>query len=149
MFGDAVENYQYLAVNPVFRKLRPVVPEKEALHLNLNQVKALLSHAKGERYGLAIWIQIYLGLRIGELIALRWSDIDLDTYRIHIRRTYVAKTGRFRDYPKGGKQHSHSIPVELVEQLAVAKTLATTLFVVNSSHDNILPYKEYLKHLKG
>jgi len=42
MFGDAVENYQYLASNPCLRKLKPAVVLKEAKHLNLLQVKTLL-----------------------------------------------------------------------------------------------------------
>ena len=101
-----------------------------------------------KKYGLAIWIQIYLGLRVGELIALRWEDIDLETGRIHIRRTYVTKTGLFREYPKGGKHHSHSIPVELVEKLSAAKKEATSPMVVTSPHSNRLPYKWYVKYLK-
>jgi len=148
MFGDAVENYQYLSVNPVLRKLKPGVAEKEAPHLNFSQVKALLSHTEDKKYGLAIWIQIYLGLRVGELIALRWEDIDLETGRIHIRRTYVTKTGLFREYPKGGKHHSHSIPVELVEKLSAAKKESTSPMVVTSPHSNRLPYKWYVKYLK-
>lgn len=148
MFGDAIENYQYLTTNPVLKKLKPSVPEKEAPHLNIHQVKSLLSYVKGKKYGLAIWTQIFLGLRVSELIALKWEDIDLEAGRIHIRRTYVTKTGLFRPYPKGKKQHSHSIPPDLMEELAIAKALATTDFVVTSPHDNILPYKWYLKHLK-
>ncbi len=85
-------------------------------------------------------------------MALRWEDVDLDfrnnVGRIHIRRTYVSKTGLFRDYPKGGKQHSHSIPSELVEKLIIAKKEATTPFVVASPHGNVLPYRWYVKYLK-
>ncbi|NDD04693.1 MAG: hypothetical protein EB078_07290 [Proteobacteria bacterium] len=110
--------------------------------MNFSQVKALLSHTEDKKYGVAIWIQIYLGLRVGELIALRWEDIDLETGRIHIRRTYVTKTGLFREYPKGGKHHSHSIPVELVEKLSAAKKESTSPMVVTSPHSNRLPYKK-------
>lgn len=46
MFGDAVENYQYLSFNPVLRKIRPSVPVKEARHLNFTQVKAQLEHVE-------------------------------------------------------------------------------------------------------
>src|SRR4051812_6930333 len=95
--------------------------------------------------GPAIWGQLFLGLRVGELIALRWSDVDLDDGRIHIRRTWVTKTGLFRDYPKGGKQHSHAIPAELRENLARAQLNATSEFVVPSPHGNALPYKWYLE----
>ena len=148
MFGDAVENYQYLGSNPVLRKLKPATVLKEAKHLNLLQVKRLLQYSEHRTYGLAIWIQIYLGLRMGELVALRWEDVDLDFGRIHIRRTYVTQTGLFRDYPKGGRHHSHSIPIELLKKLMDARPLATSDLVVNSVTGNQLNYRSYVTHLK-
>jgi integrase len=84
------------------------------------------SHVENRKYGLAIWIQIYLGLRAGDLVALRWEDVDLEAGRIHIRRAAVKKTGIVRDYPKGGKQHSHSIPSELLDKLIEAKETQPT-----------------------
>ena len=85
---------------------------------------------------------------MGELVALRWEDVDLDTGRVHIRRTYVTQTGFFRDYPKGGKQHSHSIPIELLNKLRAAKPLATSELVVTSVTGNQLNYRSYVTHLK-
>lgn len=38
--------------------------------------------------GLAIALNFYLGLRIGELVALKWSDISEDNY-IHIQKTEI------------------------------------------------------------
>ena len=148
MFGDAVENYQCLGVNPVLRKIKPVVTIQEARHLNLNQIVKLLQHVDGKSYGLAIWIQLYLGLRVGELTALRWEDIDLDVGRIVIRRTYVPKMGQFRDYPKGGKQHSHSVPVELLEKLKEAKGRSKSELVITSLEGRVLPFKWYLATLE-
>lgn len=148
MFGDAVENYQYLTFNPVLKKLKPVVPVHEAKHLNLTQVKALLTHVEDKKYGLAIWLQLYLGLRAGELIALKWEDIDLETGRVTIRRTFVKQQGVFRDYPKGGRHHSHTIPQEVLERLQVAYEERQTEWVVTSPKGNPLPYRWYLVALK-
>lgn len=145
MFGDAVENYQYLVFNPVLRKLKPVISVHEAKHLNLNQVKKLLAHAEDRKYGLAIWLQLYLGLRVGELIALKWEDIDLETGRVTIRRTFVRKMEIFREYPKGGKHHSHSIPSELLEKLKVAYGNRQAEWVVTSLKDTHLPYRWYME----
>lgn len=36
----------------------------------------------------AILIAIYTGMRIGEILALKWSDIDRDAGVIHVRRSY-------------------------------------------------------------
>jgi integrase len=53
------------------------VPIKEARHFNLSEVRTLLLHVEDKPYGLAIWLQLYLGLRVGELQALTWTDVDL------------------------------------------------------------------------
>lgn len=148
MFGDAVENYQYLTFNPVLRKLAPAVPIREAKHLNLDQMKALLSHVEDKKYGLAVWLQIFLGLRCGELQGLHWEDVDLASGRVCIRRTYVRKLGVLRDYPKGKKQHSHSIPKELLAKLRVEKLKATSPLVVNSPKGGVMPHRWYLVALK-
>ncbi len=89
-----------------------------------------------------------MGLRAGELTALRWEDIDLETGRIVIRRAYIKQTKRFRDYPKGGKQHSHSLPSELLERLITAKDQAESDFVVTSPCGGFLPYRWYVVTLK-
>jgi integrase len=148
LFSDAIESYQYLTFNPALKKLKPSVPVREAKHLNLNQVKMLLVHVENRKYGLAIWLQLYLGLRVGELIALRWEDIDLDSGRITIRSTYIKTKGLFRDYPKGGKHHSHQIPEELLEKLKVAARKRKNEWVVASPKGNHLPYRWYLVTLK-
>ncbi|MCD8019423.1 MAG: site-specific integrase [Clostridiales bacterium] len=41
--------------------------------------------------GLAIVFNFHLGLRVGELVALKWSDIDYDRNRIHIQRMESAQ----------------------------------------------------------
>ena len=147
LFNDAIEKYQFVTFNPAIRKLKPKVPVREARHLNIEQIKMLLSHVENEKYGLAIWIQLYLGLRFGELAAIRWEDLDLSTGRAVIRRTYVRKMEQFRDYPKGRKQHIVSTPTELLEKLKAAQVNATGDLVVTSPNGNVLPYRWYLKAL--
>lgn len=133
LFGDAIEIYQHLTFNPALRKFNPDIPVYEAKRLNLDQIKSLLLHVEGKNYGFAICLQLYLGLRCGELQALTWEDVDLEDRRISIRRTFVKHVRRIRDYPKGRKQHSHSIPLELWERLVSARRTARSEFVVPST----------------
>ncbi len=44
------------------------------------------------------------GLRQGELLGLRWEDVDLEAGMLQVRRTLSeARTGRIFEAPKSGK----------------------------------------------
>lgn len=57
--------------------------------LSLSEQQRLCSHlcAHLSPCGLGILLCLYMGLRIGELCALKWSDINLDDRILHVRRT--------------------------------------------------------------
>ena len=40
------------------------------------------------------YIDLATGLRRGELLGLKWSDIDLDKGSIHVRRQVFGRTGK-------------------------------------------------------
>lgn len=153
MFRDAIELYQIINFNPVVRTMKPKVPLIEARHLSLSQLKTLLQHTRDKEYGTAIWLQLYAGLRVGEVVALSWSDVDLERGVITIRRTYsrqdtwVTQKQIIKDYPKGRKQHSIRIPSELVEQLKLEKMRATSDFVV-APNGKLLMYDRYRRALR-
>jgi integrase len=113
MFTDAVEN-QLLLSSPVLRKLKPRVPTKEASNLNPSQARLLLNHVREKPYGLGVWLQLYVGLRVSEVQGLTWEDLDLASGTMVIRRAWVNRTKKMRDYPKGLRQHTKSIPTELL-----------------------------------
>lgn len=134
--------------SPVQKAFRPQVPKQEARYLTIDQIKALLLHVDGNPYGLAIWLGIYLGLRVGEVQALRWEDIDLDGAIVHVRRTYAKAETCFRNYPKGRKHHSKRIPSELLTRLKAAKEKSSNELVVVPPGWKMLDYWKYLKVLK-
>jgi integrase len=155
MFRDAIELYQLLTHNPVLRSMKPKVPRKDAKHLNFTQLTALLDHVRDKEHGLAIWIQAYLGLRVSEVIALKWEDLDLERGLAFIQRSYsrkdswVKKEKIFKDRPKGGKQHVQVIPSELLEKLQVAEKNRINEYVAATTfNDGALSYEYYLECLK-
>lgn len=149
LFREAIEEHELVTFNPVKPSLKPKLAVKEAKHLNLNQATRLLAHVDGKKYGLAIWIQLYLGLRLGELQALRWENVDLESGRLWVRRVYVRKTNQFRDYPKGRKQHVCTIPGELLERLReAARTAKSELVVESPAGEFVVPYKYYRPALR-
>ncbi|MDQ4107150.1 MAG: site-specific integrase, partial [Actinomycetota bacterium] len=72
---DAVD-----APKPARRDIRPLTPE---------QARTLLSVASGERLEALYVVAITAGLCQGELLALRWEDLDLAESRLRVRRTLI------------------------------------------------------------
>jgi integrase len=76
-----------LGSNPAAAVRRPRVTIKEASHLTPVQVAALLQAARGTRYAPLFTLLVHTGLRRGEALALRWSDVDLERHLLRIRGT--------------------------------------------------------------
>jgi len=86
--GDAA-----IGSNPVAAVKRPKVTSKEAAYLSPSQVDTLLDAARTSRYAPVFELLAYTGLRRGEALALRWSDIDLDASVFRVRGTLARIDG--------------------------------------------------------
>jgi integrase len=80
--------------NPCRHVDRPSVQESQDIrHLDPDELEAVLRAVDGGDFG-AVHRAIILtaamaGLRMGELLALRWLDVDWQAQRIRVRRSYV------------------------------------------------------------
>jgi len=81
----------------LWRKSNVITEEKEVQFWEYNDIKKFV-HTAGERYktgalrypaGYALAANIYLGLRIGELLALTWKDIDFTHNLIYVCKTLI------------------------------------------------------------
>lgn len=73
-------------------KPKSYLPEREIIPLTVNEQKILsdyLFNTSFEKYKYknVSLIQMYMGLRVGEALALKTTDIDLKNKRIHIQRS--------------------------------------------------------------
>lgn len=90
--GDAAVRDGQLSRNPFAAVKRPNVTAKEATYLSPAQVGALLEAAQGSRYRPLFVLLVNTGLRRGEALALRWSDVDLTNGVARVRGT-LARVG--------------------------------------------------------
>jgi integrase len=93
----------------------PQVHRKEVTPLSPTQVKALLTAASGERLEALYLVAVHTGLRQGELLGLKWTDVDLDAGTISVQRSLDAD-GTFNP-PKRAKSRR---TVRLTAQAAEA-----------------------------
>lgn len=109
--------------NPVCGVEKPAT-ESSIEYLSRDEVRGLLSRAEqgaakepaAARLRAAVMLALYAGLRKGELFGLRWLDVDLDTRRLTVARS-------FDTAPKGGKTRHLRLPDSVVPALAVWREL--------------------------
>jgi integrase len=65
----------------------PTGAAKESRALDPYQVKALLDAASGSRFEALYRVAIHTGLRRGELLGLKWTDADLESGTLTVRRS--------------------------------------------------------------
>jgi integrase len=87
-----------LAANPMEAVDTIDVPKRELRFLTVEQIAQLCQHA-GPMYGTLFALQALCGLRAGEVLALRWADVDLPGGRLSVRRQVVWL--RKQDIPDG------------------------------------------------
>ena len=82
--------------------VRPAQVRKEEIRpLTPEQVKMLFETAKGDRLETLYVLAITTGLRQGELLGLKWEDVDLGAGTLQVRRTLTtAKGGPVLSTPK-------------------------------------------------
>jgi integrase len=85
--------YRYAESNPV-RELppaqRPRPERKEAAYFENEELPRLFCQLDEEPYRTFCLVALKTGMRQGELLALRWCDVDLDEAVIRVRPSYTA-----------------------------------------------------------
>ena len=76
-----------LARNPVQRVDAPRPGRREMRVLTAEEAQRLLAAAAGTRYHAILYMALATGARTGELLALRWQDVDLERGTMQITRT--------------------------------------------------------------
>ncbi len=131
MFNDAV-NLKILPENPMENvKLKTPKTEVRDNFYNFEDIKKLLEllPKASTKHQLAILLTMSIGNRIGELIALKWKDIDLQNMRISIYESNAYTPGS-GSYIKGTKNRSSE------RKLAFPPVLVN-LFLEHKEHEKV------------
>ncbi len=63
---------------------------REMLTWNAEELRTFLEHIAGERLHAAYLLAATTGMRRGEVLGLRWRDVDLDAARLSVRQSIVS-----------------------------------------------------------
>jgi len=98
----------------------PRLVKKERQPLTLEQAKKLLEVAHRQRLEMLIILALTTGMRRGEMLALRWSDIDVDGHSLQVRHTvdFIARYGYVENEPKTARgKRKIMLPAFVIEML--------------------------------
>ena len=117
--GRAVEQ-QVIARNPADALARhlPKVERREMITLTADQAARLLEAIKRNRVYWAVLIALCTGMRRGEILALRWKNIDLDRGVARVVESLEQTKAALRfKAPKTEKARAITLPSFTVEEL--------------------------------
>jgi integrase len=110
-----------LARNPMEAVDPPRVDRREARTLDVPQADRWLRYVEDRPYGLLLHTAFYTGMRLGELLGLRWRDVDLEAGLIFVRQQYDAVAKDFRDTKSHRGRRGMAIPDVLANRLRIAR----------------------------
>lgn len=111
----------------------PAAPKKSDIRVfSPQEQKAIEQACKGERWGMILILDLYSGMRQGEILALEWKDIDLNKRTIKISKQLArlknfdpkiaAKTVlRVEPFTKNSNDRTISISPAIVDKLKAYK----------------------------
>ena len=87
-FTYAIGKYK-LPVNPTLSTTRPEVVQKEMRVLSPDEMQVFMEEVMKETQRIAILTDLFLGLRMGELLALQISDLNLQRQTLTVNKNLI------------------------------------------------------------
>jgi integrase len=122
VLGRALEQataWRMIPRNPVRVVDGPHVTRKEIMPLDPDQARELLAAIRGDRLEALYTVALALGLRRGEALGLKWSDVDLDDGLLHVRRSLQRAHGKLEllDVKTKKSRRTVSLPLFAIRAL--------------------------------
>jgi integrase len=114
--------WNMIARNPARAVDPPKVRQEEITPLDPKQARWFLEAAKVDRFECLYILSLTCGLRMGEALGLKWSDIDFDagTLRVNRQLQRIREGGRLVfSEPKNASRRTIDLPQKTVEALRI------------------------------
>lgn len=118
---------QYAEYYQVDKKGRDALPSK--------QIVELLNACRDMRAELPIHLALYCGLRRGEIVALKWTDIDIENHAFQIQKAVEFISNRPNEKKPKSRAGVRVIPIPPHLWDMLQKQTKTSLFIVPSARN--------------
>lgn len=133
------EEEGYISSSPCVRVKAPKLITKDTVTFTIEEQKLIeqeiIRQANDEYYG--VLLSLYTGMRIGEVLALQWGDVDLENGTIEVSKTAVTvkdETGKWVETinTPQTKTSNRTIPLPtfVVDDLKAMKERSNSSFVI-------------------
>lgn len=135
----------------------PSKKEKEIEIFDIQEQKRIVEYCKNSKKSnyLGILICLFTGIRLGELLALEWSDVDFTNNTLKISKTVftINKNGKDFAYISCPKTKSSNriipIPSNMTELLINAKKQSKNIYVISTKYGGIVENRAYQRTFKS
>ena len=108
---DMAVKHRLILSNPTDGCELPKVEHKEMRTIHAEQLSAFLREAKASGVYELYYLDLATGLRRGELLGLKWEDVDLDRGVIHVCRQVYRIDGVVKEVPLKTKHSYRNISI--------------------------------------
>lgn len=131
--------------------LLPKRKEKEVDAFELEEQKILenycLKSKKNNHFGIVLCL--YTGIRIGELLALTWDDIDFDKKLLFVRHTLtlIKEDGLYKNILQNPKTINSKriipLPTRIIAYLKKIKRKSTSKYIISTRTNGVVSIRSY------
>lgn len=126
----------YVPINYCNNVILPKISQKEEIQIfTLEEQQQFINALENHRNRALFILVLGTGLRIGEAVALKWSDIDLEAPELKVQRTFKRVSKLNNDDKEGNK-------TEIIEQLPKTKYSERTIPIPSSITKELKAHKK-------
>jgi integrase len=143
LFRDAVEFFEIIQKSPV-KKRYHALPAEKVIQPFLKPLDAwvFLEYVmQNDSFGKAVWLQTLAGLRVSEVQALTWEDVDFKSGVIRVVRSYKRTIDKIESGTKN--KEPHIVPMTPTLQKYLHARRERTGYVVKNTTGGMMSYYSY------
>ena len=109
---EAARRRKLIRDNPVRNLRKPRMAHSEIHVLSASEVRRLIEASEGSRLHALYVLAVTTGMRLGELLALRWADVDLGSHVVHVHGSVtVGWSGKLEAVAPKTKRSRRDVPL--------------------------------------